>query len=112
MFDDTIVTVWSAPNYCYRCGNIAAILKLDDYLNKEYKLFEAAPQVQKYTCSLRITVINTFYSRISEARHKLSRYLITFFNDSFVLLKLEHIKNKSITFCKHVHFVNGYHVID
>ncbi|CAG8759882.1 15215_t:CDS:2, partial [Racocetra fulgida] len=44
MFNNTIVTVWSAPNYCYRCGNVAAILELDDKLNKNYKIFEAAPQ--------------------------------------------------------------------
>ena len=45
MFDGAIVTVWSAPNYCYRCGNVAAILELDENLNKNYKIFEDAPQV-------------------------------------------------------------------
>ncbi|EDP43431.1 hypothetical protein MGL_2441 [Malassezia globosa CBS 7966] len=44
MFDATIVTVWSAPNYCYRCGNVASILELDDALNQKYKTFDAAEQ--------------------------------------------------------------------
>jgi serine/threonine-protein phosphatase 4 catalytic subunit len=44
MFNDSLVTVWSAPNYCNRCGNVAAILELDENLDKYYKIFEAAPQ--------------------------------------------------------------------
>ena len=42
--NESLVTVWSAPNYCYRCGNVAAILEMDEHLNKSFKVFEAAPQ--------------------------------------------------------------------
>lgn len=43
MFDGGLVTVWSAPNYCYRCGNVAAVLRIDDDLSRNYTIFEAVP---------------------------------------------------------------------
>ncbi|XP_043853771.1 LOW QUALITY PROTEIN: serine/threonine-protein phosphatase 4 catalytic subunit-like [Dromiciops gliroides] len=43
-FNETVLTVWLAPIYCYRCGNVAAILELDEHLQKDFIIFEAAPQ--------------------------------------------------------------------
>ncbi len=43
MFNDRLVTVWSAPNYCGKCGNLASIMELDENMSKIYKIFEETP---------------------------------------------------------------------
>ena len=43
-FNKSVLTVWSAPNYCYRCGNLAAIVEFDECLEKEFTTFDAAPK--------------------------------------------------------------------
>lgn len=43
MFEKQLVTVWSAPNYCYRCGNVAAIMQINEQTQATFQIFEAAP---------------------------------------------------------------------
>eukprot|EP00919_Chromeraceae_sp_WS-2016_P054759 GHVR01130204.1.p1 GENE.GHVR01130204.1~~GHVR01130204.1.p1 ORF type:complete len:116 (+),score=22.58 GHVR01130204.1:700-1047(+) len=42
--DMNVVTVFSAPNYCYRCGNQAALMELDDTCKPEFQQFDPAPR--------------------------------------------------------------------
>lgn len=42
--EKNLITVWSAPNYCYRCGNIASILQFDENLDRKIIIFHDTPE--------------------------------------------------------------------
>ncbi|CAI0399090.1 unnamed protein product [Linum tenue] len=42
--DKNVVTVFSAPNYCYRCGNMAAILEIGENMEQNFLQFDPAPR--------------------------------------------------------------------
>lgn len=41
--EGAVVTIFSAPNYCYRSGNQAAIMEVDERLGKHFLRFDSAP---------------------------------------------------------------------
>jgi serine/threonine-protein phosphatase PP1-1 len=45
---NSVVTVWSAPNYCYRCGNVASIMTVDKDLNPKFSIFSAVPDEARH----------------------------------------------------------------
>ena len=47
--EKSLVTIWSAPNYCYRCGNEAAILAFDEHLNSNFLKFKEVEESSKNT---------------------------------------------------------------
>lgn len=47
MFDDALVTVWSAPNYCYRCGNLASILTIGEDGTRSFTVYGAAEENER-----------------------------------------------------------------
>lgn len=47
MFDNQLVTVWSAPNYCYRCGNSASIMQVKEDGTTDFKVYLAAEENER-----------------------------------------------------------------
>eukprot|EP00924_Labyrinthula_sp_SR-Ha-C_P002694 maker-scaffold_13-snap-gene-4.1-mRNA-1 protein AED:0.02 eAED:0.02 QI:95/1/1/1/1/1/3/191/349 len=42
--DQNVVTIFSAPNYCYRCGNQAAIVEVSEDMRYTFLQFDPAPR--------------------------------------------------------------------
>ncbi|CAL9166748.1 unnamed protein product [Musa hybrid cultivar] len=42
--EQKVVTIFSAPNYCYRCGNMASIMEVDECKGQTFIQFEPAPR--------------------------------------------------------------------
>ena len=47
MFDKQLVTVWSAPNYCYRCGNKASIMTVHEDESNSFAVYDAASENER-----------------------------------------------------------------
>eukprot|EP00929_Paragymnodinium_shiwhaense_P014228 TRINITY_DN12211_c0_g1_i1.p1 TRINITY_DN12211_c0_g1~~TRINITY_DN12211_c0_g1_i1.p1 ORF type:complete len:353 (+),score=55.06 TRINITY_DN12211_c0_g1_i1:177-1235(+) len=47
LFDDSLSTVWSAPNYCYRFGNTASILEVSEDLSRVFNVYGPAPESER-----------------------------------------------------------------
>ncbi|KAH0833217.1 hypothetical protein J3R83DRAFT_12277 [Lanmaoa asiatica] len=52
--DRNVVTIFSAPNYCYRCGNQAAIMEIDEKLSYTFLQFDPAPRAGEPLVSRRV----------------------------------------------------------
>eukprot|EP00056_Hartaetosiga_gracilis_P000781 m.40448 g.40448 ORF g.40448 m.40448 type:complete len:312 (+) comp10354_c0_seq2:39-974(+) len=49
-FNKRVLTIWSAPNYCYRCGNIASLFEYHggaETPRYTFKMFREAPQEER-----------------------------------------------------------------
>ena len=45
-----VITIFSAPNYCYRCGNQAAIMEVDENRRQTLLQFDPSPNQGNDNC--------------------------------------------------------------
>jgi serine/threonine-protein phosphatase PPG1 len=58
IFSNKLSTVWSAPNYIYRFGNMASILEIDDNRNFHFNVFSDAPENKRKDMTKHMGLVN------------------------------------------------------
>lgn len=61
LFDGMLSTVWSAPNYCYRCGNLASVLEIDEAGGRHFNVFDASPDNEKHMKTAAQSVVTDYF---------------------------------------------------
>jgi len=63
LFGAKLSTIWGAPNFMYRCGNVASIMEIADNLDKSFNTFHAAPVSERVILPLEATkAVLDYYS--------------------------------------------------
>uniref|UniRef100_A0A6B2LVU6 Uncharacterized protein n=1 Tax=Arcella intermedia TaxID=1963864 RepID=A0A6B2LVU6_9EUKA len=55
IFGAKLATIWGAPNFMGRCGNVATIFEIADNLDKNFNTFHAAPSYERLDVPLVAT---------------------------------------------------------
>lgn len=58
LFNEKFITVWSAPNYLYRFGNMASILEIDEIKNLHFNLFSDSPDNKRLKNEKHMNLVN------------------------------------------------------
>lgn len=59
--EQLLLTIFSAPNYCYRCGNLAAIMEVDENYKALLQQFEASPRNAQNEANQTVVQANWAY---------------------------------------------------
>jgi len=63
IFSGKLSTIWGAPNFMNRCGNVASILEIADNLDRSFNTFHAAPASERTRLNLEATkAVADYYS--------------------------------------------------
>lgn len=105
LFDDMLSTVWSAPNYCYRAGNVASVLEIDLGLQRYFNVFGPCPTnfrgsnngnnnsyLSEFTAG---SLTTTYHNKLENNKNHINKaikryigndkeYLIDYVNDKYI----------------------------